>query len=276
VRPWHDRTFVLSGEPLRKVFDLPGWISRVLPAEPDRRLLRQRLSVRLNGARRGRLRLPLHFPPEVRSLAELTKSQLRDAISPLPVGGRINYRVSDSVVNYVHQVLPGGVLRTVRENVLVHAWQKKVVKPLPYSSWPRLEMRPAWPSSPTVLELLEMNRRGVTAEPIQQSTYPAFNRIHHSEFNSNAELRARIIATNVVGIRSDIKVPAKWLGYFRYRLNFLILTGYRKMPVGLVRFLTGQWVRNPHNLWLQDKTSFKFYLKKTDRTRFPCIQPGPW
>lgn len=276
MRSWHEDTYVFPRGPNRKIFSLPGWILKLLTGEADRNLLRQRLSVRLNGARRGRLRLPLHFPREVRSLTELTKSQLREATSPLPVGGSINYRIPDSVVNYVHQVLPGGHVRTVREDHFVHTWQKAKSKTLPYSDWPRLEMRPAWPSSPTVPELLEMSRRGITSRPIQQSAYPAKYRIHLSEYNSNAVLRAKIIATNVVGIRSDVKVPTKWLSYFRYRLNFLILTNSYKMPIGLVRFLTGQWARNPHNLWLQDKTSFKMFLKKTDRARFACVQAGPW
>lgn len=276
VSTWHDRIVTLSCRPHFQVTGLARWISEALPTEPDRRLLRHRLVAKLTGARRGRLRLPLHFPSEVRKLSELTTSQLRNTVYALKADDRTEYRLEQPVLDFVHQVIPDGRIRTVRTDNSVHVRQRKVVKPLSESDWPRLETRPAWPSSPSLIESMVMARKGAIAPPLQKTANSAKHRIHWSEFNSNAELRARIIATNVVGIRSDISVPDKYLAHFRYRWNFLILTGAYKMPTGLVRFLTGQWIRNPHNLWLQDKTSFKIFLKKTERTRFACIQPGPW
>jgi hypothetical protein len=258
------------------MFSLVGWILKALPREPDRALARQRIFAKVSGVRRGKLRLPKHFPREVRNLTEMGISQLRQTIYSVTAENGIDYRLDKPVVNFVHQVVPDGRIRTVSGDTRAHAWQSKVVKPLSESDWPRLETRPAWPSSPTLIESLAMARKGKISPPLINQAGTAKHRVSLSEYNSNIALRARIISTNIVGIRSDIKVPDKYLGYFRYRWNFLILTGSYKMPTGLVRFLTGQWIRNPHNLWLQDKTSFKTFLKKTDRTRFTCIQPGPW
>lgn len=258
------------------MFDLAGWILRALPRVADRKLFLHRVLFKLHGVRRGRLRLPRDFPPEVRALSELTTSQLRQTVYANLADDRVTYRADSSVINFVHQVMPDGRLRTVNVDNAVHVWQRKHTRVLPQQDWPRLGTRPAWPSSPSIMESIEMARRGLVALPVNKKRRAVENHIRLSELNGNAELRARIVAKNVLAIRSDVKVPAKWLGHFHYRWNFLILTGSYKMPVGLVRFLIGQWARNPHNLWLQDKTSFKSYLKKTDRARFPCFHPGPW
>jgi hypothetical protein len=266
----------LPGGANRNVFSIAGWILRALPAEPDRRLLRHRILKKLYGVRRGKLRLPLHFPAEVRALSELTTGQLRETVYAFNADDGTDYYLDKTVVSYIHQVFPDGRIRTVHGDNSVHDWQSKRCKPLSKHDWPRLETRPAWPSSPTLPESWAMARNGQVARPLQTRTNPAKRRIMLSEFNSNIDLAKRIIATNVVGIRSDIKIPSKYLGYFRYRWNFLVLTGAYNLSSGLARFLAGQWMRNPHNLWLQDKTSFKTFLKKTDRARFPCFQPGPW
>jgi hypothetical protein len=260
----------------RKMFRFAGWILKSVTSQSDRALLVTRIASKLSGLRRGRLRLPDHFPEVVQRLTKLTTSQLRNTVYWLKTNERVDYSLKKTVVNYIHQVLPGGYLRTVYTDLSVHDEQKAMVRPLPSSDWPRLGTRSAWPSSPTFVEMLEMNRRGLAPRPINKAREPAKYRITRAEFNSNAGLCSKLISRQVIGIRSDIRVPKKFLGYFEYRWGFLILTTRYNLPIGLSRFLAGQWIRNLHNLWLSEKYSFRNFLKKTDRGSFGSRVPGPW
>jgi len=242
----------------------------------DRALLRTRLLNKLTGRRRGRLYLPQHFPREAHALSELTTGQLRNSVYRFKACDSARYTIDDRVRNFVHRVFPDGQIRTVSGNFTAHFRQSRIAKRLPESDWPRLGTRPAWPSSPSLVEVMTMGRSGKVPEPLVKFREPVKHRISKAEFQRNADLRCRIVATNVVGIRSDVKVPDQWLGYFRYRWNFLILAVPYNLPRGLVRFLIGQWIRCPHNLWLQDKCTFRTFLKSTDRARFPRGRPGPW
>jgi hypothetical protein len=206
----------------------------------------------------------------------MTTSQLRDAVYHFKAGDSTYYRLSKPAVDFVHRVYPDGQIRTVRGDASVHVSQARTVKRLRAEHWPRLGTRSVWPSSPTVPELVEMSRRGITPEALRKVGKPAKRGISKAEFNNVVDLRSRVIGDNILGIRSDIKVPTKWLGHFRYRWNFLILVTSYNVPTGLGRFLAGQWIRNPHNLWLKEKCTLKSYLRETERTRFPCFQPGPW
>jgi len=260
----------------RKMFDLAGWLKDALRSSSDQALLEHRLANKLSGARRGRLYLPSNFPPEVRALSNMTIGQLRQTVYHLRVEDSARYTTNRRVANFAHQVFPDGQLRTVHGNYAVHLAQKELAAPLPSSDWPRLGTRSAWPSSPTVYELLEMSRRGITPLPMQKPRVVSTRPTSRAQYNSDAVLRARVISNQIVGIRSDVKVPNKFIRYFRYRWNFLILAVPYNLPIGLVRFLTGQWIRNPHNLWLREKCSFKNFLKKTENTRYSCGTPGPW
>jgi hypothetical protein len=227
--------------------------------------------------RRGKLRLPQHFPPEVRALENLTISQVRRSIYRVNSESGHDRAPNRSTVDYIRQVMPGGCVRTVYGCPSVHEWQRKRVKHLSESDWPRLGTRAAWPSTPTVTELLEMSRRGLTPQPIQHVRQPVKDRLSLAQFNSDAGLRKRLIRSNVIGIRADVEVPRQYLDYFSYRWGFLILV-VRNFPTGLARFLAGQWIKTPSNLWLQDKCSFKSYLKKTPRACFASRERmiGPW
>jgi len=260
-------------EQTRQAFSLSGWILRALPDRADRELLSRRIVAKLSGLRRGRLYLPSHFPQEVQALSELRTTQLRQQAYWLKANAPHRYYTNSLVATYVHRVMPE-TIRTVSGDLSVHVRQSAKVKPLQKSQWPRLGTRPLWPSSPTVDELFEMGRRGETPVPISKRT-----RVKHgiswAHFNSNAEMRRQIVHQGILGIRSDIEVPEKYLGYFRYRWSMLILTG-RYLPTGLVRFLAGQWIRNPHNLWLTEKINLSNLLRSTDYTTFRCVVPGPW
>jgi hypothetical protein len=85
------------------------------------------------------------------------------------------------------------------------------------------------------------------------------------QFNTDIGLARRIIRRQVIGIRSDIAVPEKFWGYFRYRWNFLILTSPTSLPSGLTRFLASVWCTDPHSLWLERKVTLKQYLRDVPR-----------
>lgn len=86
-------------------------------------------------------------------------------------------------------------------------------------------------------------------------------RVSRRELNESSALAIRIVRRHVIGLRSDIEVPKQYLGYFRYRRGFLILTAPR-VPIGLARFLLGQWCTAPHSLWLEWHGTLKQYLRE--------------
>jgi len=83
------------------------------------------------------------------------------------------------------------------------------------------------------------------------------------------KLLEAVVLTNVVGIRADLKVPKKFLGYFRYRWGFLILTGAR-LPTSLIRFLISQWITNFSSCWLEKQVRFRYYLKHLPEAVLHC------
>jgi hypothetical protein len=88
-----------------------------------------------------------------------------------------------------------------------------------------------------------------------------YTRVSRRELHENHVLATRIVSNNVVGIRSSVEVPKKFLKYFRYRQNFLILTVNYALPIGLVRFLLGQWCVAPYSLWLRRAVLLKKFLR---------------
>jgi len=111
-----------------------------------------------------------------------------------------------------------------------------------------------------------MLRKGIDPFARQELRTPTgetgYTRVSRGEIHENHVLATRIVVNNIVGIRSSIEVPRKFLGYFRYRQNFLILTVQHNLPIGLVRFLLGQWCVAPYSLWLRRAVLFKTFLKK--------------
>jgi hypothetical protein len=118
-----------------------------------------------------------------------------------------------------------------------------------------------FPSSPTFLERLEMARSGYDPE----TGAPPFGlttRVSVRRFNEDSRLAAGIVYRNVYGLRSDVKLPEKFFGYFRYCNGFSILTAPRIIPVGLARFLASIWVTDPHSLWLSRPETLKQCLRR--------------
>jgi hypothetical protein len=174
-------------------------------------------------------------------------------------------------VGLIREVLPPGSVRLGYGDLSVHLRQESRVLKLDSNSWPSIHDRPAWPSTPTFNEWLEMVRYGET--PSFQVYDNATVALSLRQFNADAELAKRIIRRQVVGVRSDIAVPEKFWGYFRYRWNFLILTSPTALPIGLARFLAGLWCSDPHSLWLERKVSLKQYLRQVPRSALRRPKP---
>jgi len=159
----------------------------------------------------------------------------------------------------------GNVWTGVCENA-VHQSQRLRVRPLKSSDWPRSLLGPSWPSFPSITEWLGMLRRGI--DPFERPElkvpegHSGYTRVSRGELRENPVLAARIVSNVIVGIRSSIEVPGKFLRFFRYSQNFLILTATYAIPIGLVRFLLGQWCVNPFSLWLRRQSTLKQYLRK--------------
>lgn len=92
--------------------------------------------------------------------------------------------------------------------------------------------------------------------------YTGYTSVSRREVKENPFLATKIVSTTIVGIRSSTEVPRKFLKYFRYRQNFLILVGTYALPIGLVRFLLAQWCINPFSLWLRRSSTLKKFLRK--------------
>jgi hypothetical protein len=67
----------------------------------------------------------------------------------------------------------------------------------------------------------------------------------------NLDLKDPRILKNILGVRADVEVPLKYLAFFEYRWNFLILTHGEKFPRPLKKFLIGLWHTQRFNLWLR-------------------------
>lgn len=262
---------------LRKPEGFSEWLNQALPEAADREIFSKRSVSWLIGARRGRLVFPVHFPREVQALSKLGKSQFRSIVYGSSLHG-VHVALTKSEVNYIQQVWPGGYIRTRNTDIGVLLRQQERTRSLPESQWPRLGTKALWPSSPTFEEMLEMAKRGKT--PVAVTKVESVDTVKHyttlAHFRNNSELCKRHIGRSVIGLRADISVPRKFLKHFRYRWNMLILSTPYRIPIELARFLSNQWARNLHNLWLVEKCSFKASLKKLDYTGFACITPGPW
>jgi len=182
-------------------------------------------------------------------------------------GGTPVSTIDDCTRRWFHEFLTHGTVWTGNSNNTVHRSQRLAVKPLKSSDWPRDPLGPSWPSYPSINEWMDLLRRGI--DPFSRSGYEnpegntGYTRVSRRQLSESPELATAIVANNIVGIRSSTEIPAKYWGYFRYRWNFLILTGTSALPIGLVRFLLAQWCTSPFSLWLRRAVPLKKFLRKT-------------
>jgi len=174
--------------------------------------------------------------------------------------------IDDCTRSWFRDFLNHGSIWTGASTNAVHQSQRLAVKPLKSSDWPSDPLGPSWPSFPSIGEWMGMLRRGVDPFERPELKTPVgesgFARSSRREVSENHFLATLIVSNVIVGVRSSVEIPTKFRGYFRYRQNFLILTVTYRLPIGLVRFLIGQWVKMPYSLWLRRAVSFKQYLKK--------------
>lgn len=170
------------------------------------------------------------------------------------------------IKDLVHQSKIDGKIWTGVCDNAIHRSQRLAVLPLKSSDWPRDPLGPSWPSFPSIGEWMGMLRRGIS--PFERPNYDVVGEGHtgytcvsRGELSRNAKLATLIVRANIVGIRSSAEVPGKYLAYFRYRWNFLILTCNWCIPIGLVRFLLGQWIQNPYSLWLRRAVPLRKFLR---------------
>jgi len=176
------------------------------------------------------------------------------------VTARTHIGLTYSQRNAVREVLPQ--VRVAKFDLGVHRRQKLLAHRLRVAYWPSLreDGSSLWPSSPTLSEWMEMTEKG--AAPCSARGFPGKTcRVPRTVLNNSSVLAQRIVSRHIIGIRSDIEVPEKFLGYFRYRRGFLILTA-PKPPIGLARFLLGRWCVDPTSLWLEWYGTLKQYLRE--------------
>jgi hypothetical protein len=164
---------------------------------------------------------------------------------------------------------PLGGIRVGYGDYAIHLDQRRNTHRLPSREWPSIAGKALWPSSPNICEMLSAGKTGwvkypeVHANPVARSSM--------REFSENAELAKRVILRQVVGVRSDVPIPKRYLGYFRYRWGFLILTA-PGIPIGLARKLASLWVTDPYSLWLERKVTLKKFLREVPVAILNCAR----
>jgi len=257
----------------RKIFELNGPILQALPGYRDRLILYDRLNKYLNGRRRGSLRLPAHFPPEVLRLTEMGKSQIRRSQYWVKPDTQFHQRLPKALVKWLNQVAPGQLWSSTG-NVPVQTANSVAVPRLNKRDVPRIS-RPLWPSVPSFTEMMHMSRSGkkLTVQDNFRSL-TVFNCLTPRDVHERHDLATRIVRRQIIGIRYEMEVPRKFLKYFRYRDGFLILTVRHCLPIGLVRFLLSKWITCYTSLWLVQPIRFKYYLRRFRFSDF-IRDPGP-
>jgi len=173
--------------------------------------------------------------------------------------------IDDCTRKWFHEFLVHGTVWTGSCDNAVHRSQRLKAKPLKSLDWPRDPLGPSWPSFPSITEWMEMLRKGI--DPFQRPGmdnpvgHPGFTRVSRRELNDDVHLATLIVSNYVVGVRSTTEVPSKYLKYFRYAHNFLIIVASYALPIGLVRFLLAQWCINPYSLWLRRTVTLKKFLR---------------
>jgi hypothetical protein len=254
----------------KQIFSLNGRLLQVLPDQADRNLLSRRISSYLASRRRGKLRLPARFPREVRQLVDLPKRWLSTHVYWVKPNTSIEQRLNKPLFGSIVRDFPGMIWNSP-SSALRHMANTVGTHRLCKTDWPGIS-RQRWPSTPSFSEMMAMSRRGMVTVGLDTTSYSVKNCLTRKVISDNIRIASRIVAHNIVGVRSCVPVPDKFLSWFRYRNGFLILTVRYSIPSGLVRFLLGQWVRCPFNLWLKENCSFRNFLKRHTPTEFGGVK----
>jgi len=249
-----------------KIFSLNGRLLQAVPDQAGRNLLLRRLESFLTSRRRGRLRLPKYFPREVQRISELPKRWIRTFVYWVKPSTSIDQRLPKHLFDHIARNYPGMVWNSPSET-LQHMANVVGTLRLRKTDWPGIS-RDRWPSTPSMSELLAMSRRGYLVRGLDRTNFAIKNCLTRKALSDNIRLASRVVAYNVVGIRSSCLIPEKFLSWFRYRSGFLILTVRYNMPAGLVRSLLAHWQKCPFNLWLKENCRLKNFLRRHSPTDF--------
>lgn len=247
--------------PTSKIFDLEWPFHHRCRSEEERTFLISRVRRYAFGRRRGGFKLPSRFRDLVDEVSGYSKAEVRQMIFQVKPEISLECRLLQSTFEFANRVLTrcvwrfsGSISEDCARRVDVHRLAKK--------DWPR-NARSLWPSTPSVSELIGMSRAGKVPVPLQKPRKLVLDPPTMRDLSTNSRLATRVVADNVIGIRSSVFVPRMYHPWFKYRDGFLILVVRYSMPIGLVRFLLGAWKTNPFNLWLNVNCRLKHYLRLT-------------
>jgi len=256
----------------RFIFEMNCRLSRYLTVPADRQRLFRTLRVYVTSKRRGRLRLPKHFPTEVRDLENLSKAQIRETMYWLKANTSTAFPLKQRDYRFVtqHSAVPIWNRNSQRD---FHMANTVGLRRLCKRDAPRIS-RALWPSAPSFSEMIEGTRRQVFN--FASGTKYGFRRtakdcITRQALSNDIRLATRIVANNVVGIRSSVRLPEEFLPWFRHRHGFSILSTRNRIPSGLVRFLLAQWKICPTNLWLVEHCPLRIFLRRHTADDFGVV-----
>jgi hypothetical protein len=264
------------------IFEVSSFLRRSLTDPGDSETLYRRLRNFVNSKRRGSLRLPSHFPAKVRALSKLSKTHIRQYLSWARPETGLVLPLSKRQYEFV---------KHHSDVTIWNRWSDADHHTANVVGLPRLRKTDApavgrrlWPSAPSFTEMLGMIRSGVplTSGHKYRPSYTVKCCITRKDLSDSIRLATKIVAKNIIGIRSSIEIPEKFTPWFRHRFGFSILSVRHNIPSGLVRFLLAQWKVRPSNLWLLDHCSLKIFLRKHwihdfvgDFRRKPGFGPEP-
>lgn len=260
----------------KRFLDFSSAVHRLLD-DKQKALLASRLGKYLDRNRRGRLNLPKWFPKPFQALRDLSRAQIAKWAYWTNSSMSTYGLVSTSTAGFLHRAAPGGIWTRTSVS-LVQKDQSEVVKRLPRRLAPRVASA-VWPSTPDIFEMLEMSRRGISIPSRDKVPITVKDCLSRRAVSDDIRIATLLVRQQIVGLRSSVEVPRKFLGHFRRLHGFLILTTRFSIPAGLVRFLLAQWVCCPTSLWLVQPISFKSYLKRYRASDFireaSCAVPEP-
>jgi hypothetical protein len=159
---------------------------------------------------------------------------------------------SHSTINYpsLARGFFGERLRCEPVDTTVLARQARAVKRLPRHQWPRDSRGHGWPTYPTLSE-------SWACFAARHSSYKSYNSPPHNMRTMKLPsrqvlpgLKVRVLSKFLLGLRADVPVPKKFLGYFSYRWGFLILNRTGPFPAEFASFLADSWKRHQTSMYL--------------------------
>jgi hypothetical protein len=250
--------------PTTEIFDLSWPFRYRCRSEEERKFLIGRVRTYAFNRRRGKFKLPSRFSDLVDEVSNSSKASIRRMIFKVKPEVSAECRLLQSTFSFANRMLSGRLWRSsgkISEDCARQVDTHRLAK----RDWPR-SAGSLWPSSPSVPELIVMSRSGKVPAPLLRPRRVVNDHVTLQDLFGDSGLATRVVANNVVGIRSSVYVPRKFLPWFRYRDGILFLTVRYSIPIGLVRFLLGEWKKNVHNLWLRAKCHLKYYLRLVPRS----------